>query len=290
MLSSFFKYTIALAIVLFSSYNCNSQTSTAIVNTSTHSLNPNSLSNNVKVIDTAFFMPQLNRMRRIWVYLPDGYSSSEEKYPVLYMQDGQNLFDNSTSFAGEWRVDETADSLIVNGSKKVIIIGIDNGGKNRISEYTPFPNSEYGGGQGNEYINFIVNTLKPFIDNKYRTLGDRDNTSIMGSSLGGLISYYGIMKYKKVFSKAVVMSPSFWFSKRIFFIPIYQNRYKVKILFIAGDSESKTMIPNIDIMMGKLVKMKYPKESYKLKVIENGEHNEQLWRSTFADAYKWIVD
>lgn len=290
MLSPIFKYTIALLIILAASYNCNSQTSTVTKNISIDSLNFNSLSNNVKIIDTAFFMPQLNRTRCIWIYLPDGYSNSKEKYPVIYMQDGQNLFDNTTSFAGEWKVDETADSLVKNGNKKTIIIGIDNGGKDRINEYTPFTNKEYGGGDGRKYINFIVETLKPFIDNNYRTLSDRNNTSLIGSSLGGLISYYGVLRHKKVFSKAVVMSPSFWFSDKIFFIPSHQNKYKVEILFVAGDSESENMIPNINRMIESLSKMKYPKESYKLKVIENGEHNEKLWGSQFADAYKWIVE
>ncbi len=244
----------------------------------------------VSIIDTAFFMPQLNRTRRVWIYLPEGYSMSKEKYPVIYMHDGQNLFDNSTSFAGEWKVDETADSLIKSGSKKAIIVGIDNGGKNRINEYTPFPNKEYGGGEGSKYINFIAKTLKPFIDNNYRTLKDRDNTSIMGSSLGGLISFYGIMKYKSIFSKAVIMSPSFWFSDKIYFIPGYQIRNEIEILFVAGDNESDTMIPNINKMTEKLSKMKYPKGSYKLNIIENGKHNENLWGSQFSNAYKWIVD
>jgi len=248
------------------------------------------VSKNVNVIDTAFFMPQLNRYRRIWIYLPEGYSDSDKRYPVIYMHDGQNLFDNSTSFAGEWNVDETTDSLIKSGVNKAIIIGIDNGGKFRIDEYTPFYNKEYGGGYGSKYMNFVVKTLKPFIDNNYRTLSDRNNTSIMGSSLGGLISFYGILKYKKIFSKAVIMSPSFWFSNKIYFIPNYSSRYPLQFLFIAGDSESETMVSNIYKMTDKLKAKKYPQESYKVEIVKGGKHNEKLWRSKFGDAYKWIVE
>ena len=244
----------------------------------------------VSIIDTTFFMPQLNRTRRIWIYLPDGYSESEEKYPVIYMHDGQNLFDSNTSFAGEWKVDETVDELIKNGSKKAIIVAIDNGAESRLNEYTPFSNKEYGGGDGAKYMDFVVNTLKPYIDNNYRTQSDRENTSLMGSSLGGLISFYGIMKYKSIFSKAVIMSPSFWYSNKIYFIPSNSSKYPIELFFIAGDSESETMLPNIEKMVEKLDKMKYSKSSYKIEIIRDGKHNEELWGGEFAKAYEWIVE
>ena len=244
----------------------------------------------VSTIDTIIFIPQLNKTRRIWIYLPSGYSKSNKKYPVIYMHDGQNIFDSYTSFAGEWKVDETVDELIKNGSKKAIIVAIDNGSENRLNEYTPFPNKEYGGGDGSKYMDFVVNTLKPYIDNNFKTLSDRDNTSIMGSSLGGLISFYGIMKYKSIFSKAVIMSPSFWYSNKIYFIPSNSSKYPIELFFIAGDKESKTMLPNIEKMVEKLDKMKYPSESYKVKIIRDGKHNEKLWGGQFADAYKWIVE
>ena len=244
----------------------------------------------VLIIDTAFFMPQLNETRRIWIYLPSGYSKSEEKYPVIYMHDGQNLFDSYTSFTGEWKVDETVDSLIASGSNKAIIIGIDNGGKERINEYTPFPNNEYGGGDGAKYMSFIVKTLKPYIDENYRTQPDREHTSIVGSSLGGLISFYGIMKFKDTFSKAVVMSPSFWFSDKIYFIPGHQNRFKIEIMFVAGEDESDTMIPNIEKIINRMEKTKYPSGSINVQFVKNGKHNEKLWGSQFKYAYKWIVD
>jgi hypothetical protein len=146
---------------------------------------------NVHVMDDEFYMPQLDRYRRIWVYLPPDYEETEDHYPVIYMHDGQNLFDASTSFVGEWEVDETLNDLFDEGYKVPIVVGIDNGGTERINEYTPWVNPGYGGGQGNLYLEFIVETLKPHIDQYYRTLPGRDHTAIWGSSLGGLISQYG---------------------------------------------------------------------------------------------------
>lgn len=110
-------------------------------------------SKNVRVLDTAFFMPQLNRSRRIWVYLPPGYDAGKRKYPVLYMHDGQNLFDNFTSGFGEWGVDEWLDSLGLLGKQECIVVGIDNGSK-RLNEYNPFYNNEYGEGEGDRYLIF----------------------------------------------------------------------------------------------------------------------------------------
>ena len=129
--------------------------------------------------------PQLKTSRKIWLYLPKNYESSTKKYPVIYMHDAQNLFDAKTSFAGEWNVDEKLDSL----SAQVIVVGIENGGDKRLEELTPYKNEKYGGGNAEKYLEFIVNTLKPEIDKKYRTKTDTKNTTIMGSSLGGLVSF-----------------------------------------------------------------------------------------------------
>ena len=102
----------------------------------------------VSVLDTAFAMPQLKRTRRVWVYLPPDYATSERRYPVLYMHDGQNLFDAATSYAGEWGIDETLDSLHAAGDPGVIVVGIDNGGERRLDEYSPWRNERHGGGEG----------------------------------------------------------------------------------------------------------------------------------------------
>src|SRR5205085_11725242 len=105
---------------------------------------------NVQVLNTSFFMPQLNRSRKIWLYLPPDYYTTSKTYPVLYMEDGQNLFDNATSFSGEWQIDETLNTLHSQGNYGAIVVGIDNGGGERLNEYSPWVNATYGGGQGDQ--------------------------------------------------------------------------------------------------------------------------------------------
>jgi metallo-beta-lactamase class B len=175
------------------------------------------VSSNVSILDTAFKMPQLNRSRRIWVYLPAPYKNSKKHYPVMYLQDGQNIFDDYTSAYGEWGVDECLDSLFTKGKRPCIVIGIDNGGETRMNEYNPYEftwkdssTSKTFTPEGDQYLSFISHTLKPFIDKHYRTLSSRENTIIAGSSMGGLIAYYALLKYPKVFGKAGIFSPAFW--------------------------------------------------------------------------------
>ncbi len=156
---------------------------------------------NVSVMADNFEMPQLGRTRRIWLYLPPDYATSGTDYPVLYMHDGQNLFDDSTSAYGEWHVDETLNTLYDQGSRVPIVVGIENGGEYRQAEYTPWEHPPYDGGDGDLYMEFIVQTLKPYIDLNYRTLPGRDYTGIMGSSLGGFISHYGALSIPGCFQQ-----------------------------------------------------------------------------------------
>jgi alpha-glucosidase len=169
----------------------------------------------VRYLPTIFEIPQLDRKRTIRLYLPPNYSSGE-LFPVIYMHDGQNLFDNATSFAGEWKVDEILDSLYTYRGFSAIVVGIYNDEKERINEYSPWKNDSLGiGGDGDKYVKFIVNTLKPFIDRHYRTLSGRENTAIMGSSMGGLISLYAALEYPEVFGNAAIFSPSLWFAPKL---------------------------------------------------------------------------
>ena len=157
--------------------------------------------------------PQLHNSRDIMVYLPPSYNQSSSRYPVLYMHDGQNLFDHATSFAGEWCVDDTLETLASTEGLEAIVVGIPNTGSSRLDEYSPFVDQAHGGGRGNLYIAFIANTLKPLIDKQFRTLPQRRKTGIMGSSMGGLISLYAFFRREDVFGFTGVMSPSLWFAK-----------------------------------------------------------------------------
>lgn len=155
--------------------------------------------------------PQLDNDRYILAHLPPSYDGSDRRYPVLYMHDGQNLFDNATSYAGEWGVDETMQRLAYEEGLEAIIIALPNMGVERVDEYSPFNMPRLGGGRGYDYMRFLAETVKPLVDATFRTLPEREHTGLMGSSLGGLISLYGYFSHIDTFGFAGVMSPSLWF-------------------------------------------------------------------------------
>ena len=231
--------------------------------------------------------PQLKTTKKIWIYLPENYSHSNKKFPVIYMHDAQNLFDSKTSFAGEWQIDETLDKI----KGQVIIVGIEHGGDNRMAELTPFKNEKYGGGNADNYLEFIVKTLKPLIDQKYKTKKNAKNTAIFGSSLGGLLSFYAGIKYSKIFGKVGCFSPSFWFNrKEIFDLLEKTKNFKSKIYFLCGDNEGDPdMVQDLN-NMEKLVNTKRCscKMLNKKIIVKDGQHNEKLWREGFENAYLWL--
>ncbi|MFD1603052.1 alpha/beta hydrolase [Flavobacterium artemisiae] len=230
--------------------------------------------------------PQLKTSKKIWIYLPENYAANiKKRYSVIYMHDAQNLFDAKTSFSGEWNVDEKLDSL----KAPVIVVGIEHGNDKRIDELTPFKNEKYGGGNADQYLNFIVQTLKPYIDKNYRTKTKAKNTTIMGSSLGGLVSFYGALKYPSIFSKAGVFSPSFWFSNEIYTFTEKQSKIKTKIYFLCGDKESDDMVNDLHKMERLLdTKRCYCLHLTKSRIVKGGEHNEKLWRDGFVKAVLWL--
>lgn len=239
---------------------------------------------------TTFTMeaPQLKTHRKIWLYLPKNYETSTKKYPVIYMHDAQNLFDAKTSFAGEWNVDEKLDSL----NAQVIVVGIENGGDKRLEELTPYKNEKYGGGNADKYLEFIVNTLKPEIDKKYRTKTNAKNTTIMGSSLGGLVSFYAVIKYPDVFGKAGVFSPAFWINRKdINDYMANSKKIKAKIYFLCGDSEGddNDMVNDLNHMELLLNTNRcYCLHLNKKVIVKGGHHNEKLWRDGFDNAILWL--
>ena len=164
---------------------------------------------------TKFHSKFLPTDRDVLVYLPPGYEADRRRrYPVLYLHDGQNLFDGATSFipGQEWRVDETAQALILSHAiEPVIIVGIYNTGRERVEEYTPSADPKFKvGGKADLYGRLIVEELKPFVDSHYRTKRGAADTGLGGSSLGGLVTMYLGLRYPKVFGKLAVVSPSVW--------------------------------------------------------------------------------
>jgi len=247
-----------------------------------------SASRNVKIMDTAFYIPELKRTRRIWIYLPPDYAHSKKRYGVLYMHDGQNLFDNATSYSGEWGVDEYLDSIFKKGKKEVIVVGVDNGLNKRMNEYNPWEFQNFGKGEGDQYVNFLVKDLKPFIDKHYRTLKNKSNTFIAGSSMGGLISLYAVLKYPQVYGGAGIFSPAFWTASGIDSMVIADaKKVNTRLFFYAGGKEGDSMVPDM-----KRIEKEFNERSaspLKEKIDEDAHHNEAAWRKYFPDFYEWAV-
>jgi predicted alpha/beta superfamily hydrolase len=244
-------------------------------------------SNNVHLIDSAFFIPQLNRHRRIWIYLPPGYERAKRRYPVLYMQDGQNVFDEATSFSGEWGVDETLDS-ISRHRKEIIVVAVDHGGEKRINEYAPHDMEKYGQGEGDQYLDFLVHTLKPFIDTRYRTQRSKDNTFIAGSSMGGLISMYALLKYPKVFGGGGIFSPAFWVTPQIFDdITRLGKSVRARIYFYCGALEGASMQGDMERAVEQMRRVS--KSAISSVVRPDGKHSEMMWREEFPHFYLWLT-
>jgi len=247
---------------------------------------------NVSILEKEFVIEGLNDIsHKVWLYLPPDYNSSDKNYPVIYMHDAQNLFDNATSYIGEWSVDETLNAYHKKTGKGFIIVAVENGGEKRIEEYTPWKHEKYGGGKGAIYIDFLVNELKPFIDKNYRTKSEAAATAIIGSSLGGLISFYGGLKYPNVFGKIGALSTSFWFSDKVNdFAKQNGNQENSKLYLLIGGKEGGSMVPDTEKMAKLLVKLGFPEKNLKSKVVAEGKHNEAFWKTEFLETITFLYN
>lgn len=241
----------------------------------------------VTVLTEQLHMPGLNRLRTIRLYLPPDYESSDNRYPVLYMHDAQNLFDKATAFAGEWQVDETLDKLANNNRLSLIVVGIDNGEDKRLNELSPWTNDNFGPAEGQEYAEFIVSTLKPFIDTRYRTLSDAQHTAVMGSSMGGLMSHYLIFQYPEVFSKAGIFSPSYWYSDKVYaYTQQRQLTGSHRLYMIVSNNEGEEMTSTFSRMTELLRGSGH--QRLQSQIHSYGSHNEAYWAGETEDALLWL--
>lgn len=244
---------------------------------------------NVSLLPELLPMPGLNRKRQIRIYVPPGYATSQRRYPVLYMHDGQNLFDAATSYAGEWQVDETLNALSAAGQLELIVVGIDNGQEKRMTELNPWSHPRFGAAEGREYMEFVVRVVKPLIDQRYRTKPDRASTAIMGSSMGGLISHYAINQYAEVFSKAGVFSPAYWVGEAIFpWVESRPARPDARLYLLMGSLEGDAMINDIRRMATNLLKGGHPQRNVVLKIVPEARHHEAFWSAEFRQAVLWL--
>ena len=238
---------------------------------------------NVHILEKVLTIPGLDRERTLRIYLPPGYEEGKKRYPVLYMHDAQNLFDGATSYAGEWGVDEHLNALAASDGLELIVV------EHRNTELSPWENSRLGQPEGETYTRFIVEVVKPYIDQKYRTRRGRKHTAIMGSSLGGLISHYAIYAYPRVFSKAGIFSPSYWVSEKVFSFteenPVPKD---ARLYLVVGKKEGPGMYENMEKMHAFIKEMGHPETHIYGETNPEGEHNEAFWRGEFADAVKWL--
>lgn len=232
----------------------------------------------------AFASRLLERPRDLVVYLPPGYDDEPaRRFPVLYMHDGQNLFDPETAFVRgqHWRLGEMADMLIAEGRvEPLIIVGVYHTGHSRVHEYTPTKDARIGGGQARLYGRLLVEELKPFIDARYRTDPARERTGLGGSSLGGLVSMYLGLRHADVFGRLAVMSPSVWWGKRAIlrYVAKAVPKPDTRIWLDMGTAESRNGIADARRLRAALVKAGW-REDVDLAYWERqgGTHSEAAW-------------
>ena len=234
------------------------------------------------------------------VYLPPGYGERGARHPVLYLQDGQNLFDPATAFGGQhWRAGETTTALIESGRiPPLILVGIYNTGEHRIDEYTPTHDRRRGGGDAGAYGRFIVEELKPIIDEGYQTLPDRANTGIGGSSLGGLVSLYLALKHTDVFGKAAVISPSVWWDRRAILRDVRRGAALTErpMLWVdmgtaesRGAGSARRVLEDARLLKAGLLKSGWVEgETLHYEEVEGAVHSERAWGERFGRVLEWL--
>jgi predicted alpha/beta superfamily hydrolase len=244
----------------------------------------------IQVISDKVKAPPLGRQRRIAVLLPYDYDYSGKHYPVLYLQDGQNLLENRSPY-GNWHVDHRLSDMAEYGMNEIIVVAIDHAEEDRIREFSPPEVNKFGLSFGKQYARFITETLKSFVDENFRTLPERQHTGIGGSSMGGLISIYCGFLYPKVYGKMMIFSPSLWIAPKIYFHAIdFFNPFQTKIYLYGGGREGANMVPNIQRLKSALQRrgLDGSKIEFKLSIDPEGEHNEGRWGEEFPKAVEWL--
>ena len=251
------------------------------------------------------YSPQLHNRRRLFVHLPRSYAEGgTRRYPVIYMHDGQNLFDQALSFAGEWQADEAIEALAPDGYE-AIVVGVPNMGARRIDEYSPFRDRRLQrGGRGDWYVAFLVSTVKPLIDQAFRTLPGREHTGLLGSSMGGLISLYASFSRPDVFGFAGVMSPSLWFAQEAIFPFVQHAPGRPSRVYLdlgtheGGDPRPTQRGPYVGRYLAAARRMRdlliarglAPGRDLLYLEEEEAGHNEQAWARRLPGALRFLLD
>lgn len=256
----------------------------------------------VHLLDSAFYMPQLKQNRPVWIYLPKDYESNSRSYPVLYMHDGQDLFDEATSQGRigplEWGVDETIDAAT--NPCIVVAIAHHEDKQARIREYFVEPNSENSAVEGRAYLQFIVESLKPYIDSLYRTKAEKKYTAMAGSSMGGLLTFYAGLLYPDVFGALGVFSPSVWLDEEHIIEQIKGLRQKQQVhqqayFFYAGGNENRlksdgtTVKMHTDVITASDLLKETANPAMEIYINPEGRHGAWYWNLAFPRFYDWLI-
>ncbi len=228
-----------------------------------------------------------NSYRKVWIYLPEGYETARRDYPVMYFHDAQNLFQGLKGSSRKWNLAQCLDSLEL----PLIVVAINHGGENRIRELSAFENEEYGGGDGYEYLDFIVNQVKPYVDAHYPVKTEREYTYIGGSSLGGLISLTALEAWPEVFGGALVFSPAYWFNPEVPEMVAEHGSPEATLIYqMIGTKEGNKPEEAVQrtLKCRAILDNMHPNWQIHTKVVADGEHNEDLWREQLPEALLWF--
>lgn len=242
----------------------------------------------VLLISDEFEIPQLNKTRKIWALLPHDYDTSTESYPVMYLQDAQNLFNENAQY-GNWEIDKKLAVMAEYKIGKIIIIAIEHAEKERIKEYN-VGKTLLGKGQGKKYIQFMTETLKPFVDSNFRTKKEREFTGIGGSSMGGLVSIFSGLRYPEIYGRLMIFSPSLWVVPTLKIESDATENSDTKIYLYAGGDESATMIEHVRSFKKNILASEFVKDKMKINLSINmeGKHSETYWSDEFPKAIEWL--
>lgn len=242
---------------------------------------------NVIIYEDMATISAFNEKRTLRIYTPPSYKTSDKRYPVIYMFDAHRLFDQKTTSRMEEGVDEILDAAIPKGGREIIIVAID-ASENRNIEMNPYDWRNAEVNKADQFMDFIVKELKPMIDQKFRTLPDRQNTGIMGASLGGLMAFYTTMHHPDVFSKVGALSPSLLHSEKVFDLVEKLKNRDIQIYMNAGEREFSGLLTVYHLMVRHLKAAGFTENQLKTKLVADGYHEPKVWRNGFEAAYPWF--
>ena len=237
------------------------------------------------------YSPELHNHRDVYVYLPPSYGQGDYRFPVLYMHDGQNLFDPALSYSGAWRVDLAMGTAARLGYEAVVV-GVANTGGSRIDEYSPFFDDRVGGGgTADRYVDFLLHTLKPTVDAQFRTRPEPASTGVLGSSMGGLVSAYAFFRAPHAFAMCGVMSPALWFADRAI-LPFVEaaDSPPGRLWLDVGTGEGARTVTNVRLLRDLLARKGYREGAdFRCVVDPRAAHNEAAWGRRLKKAVPFLL-